>query len=181
MKTLIIYTIKSPGKWLKFKTVNVLPTDILKFISQFISHLKVMVVMAKMIKMRLIINLALKTLLLWRKLFIVVLFFKWFSEDTVQVKMVWTVLYFKTDCHCLKIKNIVLWSNYRYYLHLNFIIFNSPRCQFNRFWQWKFSFPIKTWSYATVSAYDFISYTAKTGGRVGGTKPPCCAFKEKVN
>lgn len=25
------------------------------------------------------------------------------------------------------------------------------RCQFNRFWQWKFSFQLKTWSYATSS------------------------------
>ena len=79
--------------------------------------------------------------------------------------MVWNILYFK-------VRLCMLLSEWRIlpleagidlcYLLIGYrptclLFFFSLRCQFNRFWQWKFSFQIETWSHATVSVYDPVS------------------------
>lgn len=53
-----------------------------------------------------------------------------------------------------------------------YIFFFFPlRCQFNRFWQWKFSVQIKTWSHATVSTYSSISYKQRLSTELCSVTP----------
>lgn len=67
------------------------------------------------------------------------------------------------------------------YRPTSLFFFFSLRCQFNRFWQWKFSFQIETWSHATVSVYDPVSLSRRCQQTGAQWRHLCCALKAEVS